>query len=105
MLYHAKNGTLKIGNDTMDYIRFGNGKRVLLILPGLGDGLQTVMGTALPMRLCIGCLPRISLFMRSAAEINCHLAILPVIWPVIRRKPWTFWESIGRMFLVFPWAV
>ena len=51
MLYHAKNGTLKIGNDTMDYIRFGNGKRVLLILPGLGDGLQTVKGTALPMAL------------------------------------------------------
>ena len=49
MLYHAKNGTLKIGNDTMDSIRFGNGKRVLLILPGLGDGLQTVKGTALPM--------------------------------------------------------
>ena len=49
MLYQAKNGTLPIGNTDMDYIRFGNGKRTLIILPGLGDGLQTVKGTALPM--------------------------------------------------------
>ena len=49
MLYHAKNGTLSIGNTTMDYIRFGAGKRVLIMLPGLGDGLRSVKGTALPM--------------------------------------------------------
>lgn len=35
----------------MDYIRFGNGKKVLIMLPGLGDGLQTVKGTVLPMAL------------------------------------------------------
>lgn len=35
----------------MDYIRFGSGKRVLILLPGLGDGLRTVKGTALPMAL------------------------------------------------------
>lgn len=33
----------------MDYIRFGTGNRILVILPGLGDGLRTVKGTALPM--------------------------------------------------------
>ena len=49
MLYHAKNGTLSIGDTTMDYIRFGTGKRVLIMLPGLGDGLRSVKGTALPM--------------------------------------------------------
>ena len=49
MLYHAKNGTLSIDNTTMDYIRFGTGKRVLIMLPGLGDGLRSVKGTALPM--------------------------------------------------------
>ena len=32
-----------------DYIRFGSGKKTLLILPGLGDGLRTVKGTALPL--------------------------------------------------------
>jgi len=51
MLFHAKNGTLEIGGTTMDYIRFGTGKRNLIMLPGLGDGLQTVKGTALPMAL------------------------------------------------------
>ena len=51
MLYNAKSGTLNLGSTTMDYIRFGTGTRNLLILPGLGDGLQTVKGTALPMAL------------------------------------------------------
>ena len=49
--YNAKNGELKLGDTAMDYIRFGNGKRTLVILPGLGDGLRTVKGTALPMAL------------------------------------------------------
>ena len=49
MLYNAKNGTLQIGNATMDYIRFGSGQRALIMLPGLGDALQSVKGTALPM--------------------------------------------------------
>ncbi len=49
MLYQAKNGTLNIGNTTMDYIRFGSGKRTLIMLPGLGDGLRSMKGTALPM--------------------------------------------------------
>ena len=51
MLYNGENGVLKLGSCTMDYIRFGRGKRTLIILPGLGDGLQTVKGTALPMAL------------------------------------------------------
>ena len=51
MLYQAENGTLYLGNTTMDYIRFGSGGRVLIMLPGLGDGLRTVKGTALPMAL------------------------------------------------------
>ena len=49
MLYNAKNGTLNIGITTMDYIRFGSGQRTLVMLPGLGDGLRSMKGTALPM--------------------------------------------------------
>ena len=49
MLYNAKNGTLKIGGTAMDYIRFGDGARILVMLPGLGDGLRSMKGTALPM--------------------------------------------------------
>lgn len=51
MLYHAKNGTLPMDGTTMDYIRFGSGKRTLIMLPGLGDGLRTMKGTALPMAM------------------------------------------------------
>lgn len=51
MLYHAKNGSLPIDGTTMDYIRFGSGKQTLIMLPGLGDGLRTMKGTALPMAL------------------------------------------------------
>ena len=46
-----RNGTLILKNGRMDYIRFGKGARVLIMLPGLGDGLRTVKGTALPMAL------------------------------------------------------
>ena len=45
MFFDAKNGKV---NGT-EYIRFGRGKRNLIILPGLGDGLKTVGGTAVPM--------------------------------------------------------
>lgn len=51
MLYQAKNGTIPFGETTMDYIRFGTGKRILIMLPGLGDGLRSMKGTALPMAL------------------------------------------------------
>lgn len=46
-----RNGSLTIDGARMDYIRFGSGARVLVMLPGLGDGLRTVNGTALPMAL------------------------------------------------------
>lgn len=42
----AVNGNIKIGNTDMDYISFGSGTRNLIMLPGLGDGLKTVKGTA-----------------------------------------------------------
>ena len=48
-MYDVKNGTLTLGEKTMDYIRFGTGRRTLILIPGLGDGLRTVKGTALPM--------------------------------------------------------
>lgn len=51
MLYQAKDDILKLANGEMEYIRFGTGARVLVMLPGLGDGLRSVRGTALPMAL------------------------------------------------------
>ena len=51
MFYHAQNGTAA----GADYIRFGTGKKKLIMLPGLGDGLRTTKGTALPMALYYRC--------------------------------------------------
>ena len=51
MFMHARNGTVHLQDDTMYYIRFGSGSKNLIMLPGLGDGLTTVKGTAFPMAL------------------------------------------------------
>ena len=50
-MFNAYNGGLCLGDDTMDYVRFGSGARTLVILPGVGDGLKTVRGAALPFAL------------------------------------------------------
>ena len=49
MILQAKSGTLKLRNGEMDYISFGSGDRILVMLPGLGEALQSVKGTAKPM--------------------------------------------------------
>ena len=49
MLWNAKNGSIPMGNAVMQYAAFGRGHRTLVLLPGLGDGLRSVKGTALPM--------------------------------------------------------
>lgn len=49
MFYHAKNKSVPMGNTDMDYVTFGKGKDVLVMIPGLGDGLRTVKGLAVPM--------------------------------------------------------
>ena len=48
MLYGAQNGRVKFPDGEMDYLRFGTGKKVLIMLPGLGDGLRSSYGLALP---------------------------------------------------------
>ena len=47
MIWNAKNGSVRIDNTNMSYVSFGHGKRALIILPGLSDGLATVKGKAL----------------------------------------------------------
>lgn len=51
MFYHAKNGKVSLDNTELDYIVFGNGSRNLVLIPGLGEGLQTIGGTAIPFAL------------------------------------------------------
>lgn len=43
---NLKNGHLILPDGAMDYVRFGSGAKTLVILPGVGDGLKTVRGTA-----------------------------------------------------------
>lgn len=49
MLYNAKGGTVLIDNTKTEYISFGKGDKNLIILPGLGEGLRSIKGLALPM--------------------------------------------------------
>lgn len=42
----TKGKTLYFNEKSMDYVTFGKGKQPLVIIPGLGDGLQTVKGKA-----------------------------------------------------------
>lgn len=47
MLWNAVNGQTVVGGTTMNYVSFGHGKKFLVVLPGLLDGLTTVKGKAL----------------------------------------------------------
>lgn len=47
----ARNCVLNLPTGTVDYIRFGSGPKPLIMIPGVGDGLQTVKGMALPFAL------------------------------------------------------
>ena len=42
-----KNEKIAVGDTEMYYVSFGSGKRALIVLPGLSDGLATVKGKAL----------------------------------------------------------
>lgn len=48
MFYNAKNGNIKIDNTDIDYLSFGKGDKYLVMIPGLGDGLKTAKGMAIP---------------------------------------------------------
>ena len=50
-MYSAKNKPLSINGKTMDYVTFGTGNQPLVIIPGLGDGVQTVKGMAMPFSI------------------------------------------------------
>ena len=48
MFWNARNGVVKFRDTDMDCIRFGSGEKILVMLPGLGDGLRSMKGTAIP---------------------------------------------------------
>ena len=50
-MFNAVNARLALPGGEMDYIRFGRGARTMVMIPGVGDGLKTVKGMALPFAL------------------------------------------------------
>lgn len=50
-MLHAQNGRVALDAAEIDYIRFGAGEKPLVLLPGVGDGLKTVKGMAVPSAL------------------------------------------------------
>ena len=48
MFYNAKNRNIKIENTDIDFLTFGKGDKYLVMIPGLGDGLKTTKGMAIP---------------------------------------------------------
>ena len=71
MIFHAQNGTAA----GAEYICFGTGKKNLVMLPGLGDGLRTIKGTAIPMALYYRCLAkdyRVYMFSRKTVLPEGH---------------------------------
>lgn len=50
-MLNARNARLHLASGEMDYIRFGSGAKTLVMLPGVGDGLKTVKGMALPFAM------------------------------------------------------
>lgn len=47
----AKNGVVVTKDFSANYIKFGNGKKSLIMIPGVGDGLKTVKGLAVPFSI------------------------------------------------------
>lgn len=57
-MLQARNGLLDLPAGTVDYIRFGSGQRPIILIPGVGDGLKTVKGMALPFAFLYRCLAK-----------------------------------------------
>ena len=68
---NAKNENVRLNGYDCDYISFGSGSDVLIMLPGVGDGFKTAKGVAIPFALCTDVLQRVSRYMFSAEEIIC----------------------------------
>lgn len=51
MFYNARDCNIKIGNTDIDYVSFGAGKKNLVMIIGLNDGIFPVKGTALPLAM------------------------------------------------------
>ena len=47
-MFNASNGQINTNGEQTNFLSFGKGHKNLIIIPGVGDGLKTVKGMALP---------------------------------------------------------
>lgn len=52
---NAKNENVRLNGYDCDYISFGSGSDVLIMLPGVGDGFKTARGVAIPFAFMYRC--------------------------------------------------
>lgn len=55
MFLNAKNENIRFNGHDCDFISFGSGKDVLIMLPGVGDGFRTAKGVAVPFSVMYRC--------------------------------------------------
>ena len=55
MLFNAKNEHIRFNGHDCDYISFGSGSDVMIMLPGVGDGFKTAKGVAIPFSIMYRC--------------------------------------------------
>ena len=55
MILNARNENIRLNGYDCDYISFGSGRDVLIMLPGVGDGFKTAKGIAVPFALMYRC--------------------------------------------------
>lgn len=80
MINNAVNGTLDIDGTTMDYISFGKGKRNLVVILGLQDGMKTVKGSAVQLSMMFPKFGKSSGSTLSVRKTGCLKALRHAIW-------------------------
>ena len=55
MFYNAKNENIRFNGHDCDFISFGTGNDVMIMLPGVGDGFKTAKGVAVPFSVMYRC--------------------------------------------------
>lgn len=82
----AKGRILYFNEKSIDYITFGKGKETLIMIPDLGDGLNTVKGMAQSLSFVYRYLGKSIKYMYSVVSMSYPKNILQKIWLRIQRK-------------------
>lgn len=76
----TKGKNLYFNEKSMDYVTFGKGKETLIMIPGLGDGLNTVKGMAQSLSFVYRHLRKSVKYMYSVVSMSYPKNILQKIW-------------------------